>query len=425
MRKGIPFSAILSSLLATPLLAAPAIRPQPLGETSAPQSIAVPAAPCNDAAAANELQERLKRVLAGEKLDVYGMQDLHDRMARAMNDHLNQQLILARQLVPVQFSDAAGSHMAIRTEKSAFLGVSTSPASSVLRSQLNLPRGMGLVVDYVEKGSPADSAGIQVHDVLQKLDDQWLVNPQQLAVLVRAKKPGDSIPFTVIRGGKEVQVTTKLAEKDLPVLEDLQEPGVFGNPGMVPLHPFPGINQGIENMQDFNLVPHSSGMSVHVDSDGTSIRTLVDDENDIRLTTHGDQTDLVVKDHDGNVIYSGAADSADLPPNIKAKVDTLKNHASIRIGAPAHATGSSLSRSDDQHQITLHIDKAGRLLIVKDVKTGKELFNGPYATDDDLKNLPADVQAKVKALGEKARLEVKPLREGVDDMTPPAELRNQ
>src|SRR5688500_10785950 len=35
-------------------------------------------------------------------------------------------------------------------EKGTYLGVASSPASAVLRKQLKLPDGIGLVVDYVE-----------------------------------------------------------------------------------------------------------------------------------------------------------------------------------------------------------------------------------------------------------------------------------
>src|SRR4051812_3591693 len=41
------------------------------------------------------------------------------------------------------------------TEKAAFLGVAVSSAPGVIRDQLKLPRGVGLVVDHVEADSPA------------------------------------------------------------------------------------------------------------------------------------------------------------------------------------------------------------------------------------------------------------------------------
>src|SRR5687768_16620703 len=67
-------------------------------------------------------------------------------------------------------------------ERGSYLGVACSPVSEVLRRQLKLPEGTGLVVDYVEPESPAQTAGIDPHDVLIRLNEQILVNPPQLAV---------------------------------------------------------------------------------------------------------------------------------------------------------------------------------------------------------------------------------------------------
>src|SRR6185369_10584319 len=99
-------------------------------------------------------------------------------------------------------------------------GVAAGPVPAVLREQLKLQRGFGLVVEYVDKDSPAAAAGVHVHDILQKVDDQWIINSQQLLVLVRSKKPGDSVALTVISVGQPIVLTAKLTEKELPVLDD-------------------------------------------------------------------------------------------------------------------------------------------------------------------------------------------------------------
>ena len=54
-------------------------------------------------------------------------------------------------------------------------------------------------VVFVERGSPAAEAGLLQNDVLEKLDDQLLVNTAQFTVLVRSKKPGDEVTLSVIR----------------------------------------------------------------------------------------------------------------------------------------------------------------------------------------------------------------------------------
>ena len=54
-----------------------------------------------------------------------------------------------------------------------------------LSHQLDLPESLYLSVSLFEPGSPAENAGIELHDLLLKFDDQILVNQEQLKALVR------------------------------------------------------------------------------------------------------------------------------------------------------------------------------------------------------------------------------------------------
>lgn len=98
----------------------------------------------------------------------------------------------------------------------AYLGVGVEPPSETLRAQLKLADGSGLVVNYVDESGPAKGA-IRQHDVLQRLDEQILVNPEQLVTLVRMKKAGESLNLTVIRQARPVNVEVKLGERDVQV----------------------------------------------------------------------------------------------------------------------------------------------------------------------------------------------------------------
>src|SRR5712691_11729241 len=102
-------------------------------------------------------------------------------------------------------------------EKVVYLGVNTSSANGALREQLKLKKNVGLVVDAVEGKGPADEAGIKQHDVLEKLNDQWLINPEQLGTLVRSMKTGDEVSLDLIRQGQHQTVKAKLAEREMAV----------------------------------------------------------------------------------------------------------------------------------------------------------------------------------------------------------------
>lgn len=94
----------------------------------------------------------------------------------------------------------------------AYLGVGVESPGEALRSQLKLPEGAGLVVNYVDDSGPSKDF-VHKHDVLQKLDDQILVNSEQLVTLVRMHAPEETVSLTLIREARPVTVQVKLATK--------------------------------------------------------------------------------------------------------------------------------------------------------------------------------------------------------------------
>ena len=102
-----------------------------------------------------------------------------------------------------------------------FLGVETSSVPRVVSEQLGLPKGFGLVVDYVVKDGPAAAGGVQQNDILKMLNDQILMEPDQLAKLVRSYSEGTTVTLTVLRKGAEMKLTVKLAKRDVPARRDM------------------------------------------------------------------------------------------------------------------------------------------------------------------------------------------------------------
>lgn len=84
-----------------------------------------------------------------------------------------------------------------------FLGVSTLPVPPALRAHLQIPADCGLLVDSVIKGAPAQTAGIQRHDLILKFDGQKIVTQAQFSALVAAARPGQGISILIIRAGRE------------------------------------------------------------------------------------------------------------------------------------------------------------------------------------------------------------------------------
>ena len=108
----------------------------------------------------------------------------------------------------------------------AFLGIAMDPVKPTTRAQLNLPEGIGVVVSYVAKGSPAEKGGLEFNDVITQLDNQLIINPEQLQALIRTKKPGDEVTLTYYRKAKEQTAKVKLGKGEMKNIEEAQPEGL-------------------------------------------------------------------------------------------------------------------------------------------------------------------------------------------------------
>ena len=109
---------------------------------------------------------------------------------------------------------AAAADPAEQPALETWLGVSVERASSDLLNHLGLTPGIGLVVTYVDANSPASQAGVQANDLLLRLDDQQLVNPEQLQVLLTARGSGSTAALNLLRLAEEMQLTVTLGERE-------------------------------------------------------------------------------------------------------------------------------------------------------------------------------------------------------------------
>src|SRR3954447_5628429 len=109
----------------------------------------------------------------------------------------------------------------------AWLGVSSLTVDGSL-SQLNLPTSSGALVQSVQKGSPADKAGLKGGDisaqmggspiqlggdVVTKVDGKAVKSSDDLANSVEGKKPGDKVKLTFFRGKNEKTVEVTLGKR--------------------------------------------------------------------------------------------------------------------------------------------------------------------------------------------------------------------
>ena len=89
------------------------------------------------------------------------------------------------------------------------LGVVIQEVSKELADSLGLAKPMGAVVNAVEKGGPADKAGLEPGDVILKFDGKTIANSADLPRLVGMTRPGSRSVAQVWRKGvtREISVT--------------------------------------------------------------------------------------------------------------------------------------------------------------------------------------------------------------------------
>jgi len=91
------------------------------------------------------------------------------------------------------------------------LGVVIQNVTQGLADSFGLPAPQGALVSSVEKGGPAEHAGIEAGDVLLKLNGQPLKDSTELPVQIAAIAPGTSVDLEVWRDHATRHVSVKLA----------------------------------------------------------------------------------------------------------------------------------------------------------------------------------------------------------------------
>ena len=69
------------------------------------------------------------------------------------------------------------------------------------------------LVYSVEKGSPAEKAGLKVNDIITKVNGEKIASANDLTAIVKKLSVGDSLKLTVMRGGTETELTVVVGEQ--------------------------------------------------------------------------------------------------------------------------------------------------------------------------------------------------------------------
>lgn len=268
-----------------------------------------------------------------------------------------------------------------------FLGVESSPVPSVLCEQMGLPKGFGLVVDYVVPNSPAATAGVQQNDILKMLNDQILLEPNQLRKLLQSFPDGTTVTLTILRKGQEQKLTAKLSKKEVPKRNAMfdHHDGSFGDFGDFDFD---------FNFDDMGQVD-TGDLKDRLQAMKDQIKERVADQKEQLEERLAEQKDVireaVARAHEA---AERARESAQRVRDQQIQVHTSNNGLQttrIDVGK------AQIVFSDDKGELRIEPLDGKKILTAKDAK-GLLLFSGPVETPQDLEKLPPEVRRRFEQL---------------------------
>lgn len=98
------------------------------------------------------------------------------------------------------------------------IGVRIAPVSKDAAEAMGLDKPKGALVGSVEKGAPADKAGLLPGDIITKVDNKAIERVSDLPRIIGAIKPGTQATITVLRNGnsKDIAITIGATEGSAP-----------------------------------------------------------------------------------------------------------------------------------------------------------------------------------------------------------------
>lgn len=94
-----------------------------------------------------------------------------------------------------------------------YVGIMMQELDSSLASSLGLEDNVkGIAIGAVKPGSPAEAAGIERGDVLQRIEGKEVLSSKEVQTIIRKHKPGEKVGFLILRKDKLVPLELTIGE---------------------------------------------------------------------------------------------------------------------------------------------------------------------------------------------------------------------
>ncbi len=239
----------------------------------------------------------------------------------------------------------------------AYLGVRGYRAPEILAIHLGLNNGEGLVVSSLDPTGPAATAGLAENDVITRADSAIIRGHEDLTRAVQAKKPGDKISIDFIHEGKPDR-------RDI-VLANRPAGKIVGMPGQAQ----PQLDRMLRNLPR-------------------------------------EQADRIRESIEQSLRGGGDSFPQETIPQMDDAIDEMRKRAERMFEAlkgssttvePGFSSASSVRLLDDQGSVEIESRNGGTKVKVLD-KQGKEVWSGPWNSEQDKSAAPKDVRDRVERL---------------------------
>ncbi len=251
-----------------------------------------------------------------------------------------------------------------KEQAKAWLGLAGQPVKPALAAQLGIPHGV--TVELVAGDGSAAKAGLKKFDIITKIGDQDIKGMDDLRTVLRDAKIDQTLDVELYSHGKKVmkKVTLEARPDHLPkskVERKNLKPEQAGN------HGFKQLPKAFQQLPE---------------ADRKRIEKMMQSQVQ-QLESQFAQMDIEMADVE----------------QMKQKFQSMQlDLGDIRMKGHSNFSGS-FTMMDNQGSIRLKVnDETGKQVEVKD-KSGKVLYSGPYETAEDKAAVPADVRARIDALG--------------------------
>jgi len=286
-----------------------------------------------------------------------------------------------------------------------FLGVETSSVPRVVSEQLGLAKGFGLVVDYVVPDGPAAAAGVQQNDIIKLFNDQILMDPDQLAKLVRSYPDGTNVTLTILRKNAETKVTVKLGKKE--VRQRDHDYGMFNN------EEFDEKMQAFnDKMKDFNEKMKDFKFDFKTPDFDPAIRETV--KNAQLEATRATAEARTRAREEVQRVREEAQRNREQAQRVReeaqrAREEARRSSREMRLfssdkGAMKSTTidlgKATIVFTDDKGELKIETVNGKKILTAKDPQ-GRLLFSGPVDNQEELDKVPVEVRQRYDKLENK------------------------